>query len=153
MADEIVVGIDGSPGGDAALRFAVEEAAIRALPLRIVCAWKPSAGQWLGEAFAATADSVVGAEDHAEDVLRVALERVASEAAVEATAIAVEGEPSAVLVEQARDATLLVVGSRGRGATTSLLLGSVSAGIVRHAPCPVVVVPPRGPDGATTDEV
>jgi nucleotide-binding universal stress UspA family protein len=145
VADLIVVGIDGSPGGDAALRFAVEEAAIRGLALRIVCAWEPTAGQWVGEAFVATADSVVEAEAHAEEVLRLALEQVASGAAIEATAVAIEGHPSTVLVEQARGASLLVVGSRGRGATASLLLGSVSAGVVRHAPCPVVVVPPPRP--------
>jgi len=143
VADEIVVGIDGSPGGDAALAFALEEAAIRGLPLRIVCAWEPSAGEWVGEAFAATADSVVQADDDAQEVLRAALEHVAAGTAVQATAVAVEGHPSAVLVEQARGASLLVVGSRGRGATAGLLLGSVSAGIVRHAPCPVVVVPPQ----------
>ena len=82
MAEEIVVGIDGSPGGDAALSFAIEEATLRKLPLRIVCAWEPSATEYVGEAFAATADSHLLAEDHAREVGRIALERITPDADV-----------------------------------------------------------------------
>jgi nucleotide-binding universal stress UspA family protein len=55
----------------------------------------------------------------------------------------VEGRPTAVLLEAARNADLLVVGSRGHGGFAALLLGSISSQCVHHAPCPVVVVPPR----------
>ena len=137
----VVVGVDGSRGAAAALRVAAEEAAQRGLPLRIVCAWEPAAGTYVGEAFAPTADGFVEAEHHAEEVLRTALERVAVGAAVETEALAVEGSPAKVLIEQARDAALLVVGSRGRGAAASLLLGSVSQKLSHHAPCPLVIVP------------
>ena len=137
----VVVGIDGSAGARAALRFAAEEAVQRRLPLRIVCAWEAPAGTYVGEAFAPTADGFVEAEHHAEEVLRTALERVAVGAAVETEALAVEGNPAQVLLEQARDAALLVVGSRGRGAAASLLLGSVSQKLAHHAPCPLVIVP------------
>jgi len=138
----VVVGVDGSPGSAAALRVAAEEAAQRGLPLRIVCAWEPAAGTYVGEAFAPTADGFVEAEHHAEEVLRTALERVAVGApAVETEALAVEGSPAKVLIEQARDAALLVVGSRGRGAAASHLLGSVSQKLSHHAPCPLVIVP------------
>jgi nucleotide-binding universal stress UspA family protein len=137
----VVVGVDGSRGAGAALRVAAEEAAQRGLPLRIVCAWEAAAGTYVGEAFAPTADGFVEAERHAEEVLRTALERVAVGAAVETEALAVEGSPAKVLVEQARDAALLVVGSRGRGAAASLLLGSVSQKLSHHAPCPLVIVP------------
>ena len=59
---------------------------------------------------------------------------------LEGEALAVEGQPAGVLLEQAADAELIVVGNRGRGGFESLLLGSVSQQVVHHAACPVVVV-------------
>ena len=95
----------------------------------------------MGEAFAPTTDAFLEAEHHAEEVLRTALERLSPDAAVTVEAVAVEGHPATVLVEQARDAELLVVGSRGRGAAKSLLLGSVSQSLAHQTPCPLVIVP------------
>jgi nucleotide-binding universal stress UspA family protein len=141
VSARVVVGIDGSPEAETALRFAADEAAERGLPLRIVCAWEAPAGPYIGEAFAPTADGIVEAEHHADDVLRAALERLAGGAAIETEALAVEGSPAQVLIEQSRDAALLVVGSRGRGAAAGLLLGSVSQKLTQHAPCPLAVVP------------
>jgi nucleotide-binding universal stress UspA family protein len=141
VSARVVVGIDGSPEAETALRFAADEAAKRGLPLRIVCAWEAPAGTYIGEAFAPTADGIVEAEHHADDVLRAALERLAGGAAIETEALAVEGSPAQVLIEQSRDAALLVVGSRGRGAAAGLLLGSVSQKLTQHAPCPLAVVP------------
>ena len=137
----IVVGIDGSPQGEAALRFAFEEARLRGLPLQIVCAWEPSDSAYIGEAFVPTPDVFLAAENRADDVLRTALEQLAPDPAIDVEALSVEGHAATVLVEQARDAKLLVVGSRGRGAAASLLLGSVSQSIAHHAPCPLVIVP------------
>jgi nucleotide-binding universal stress UspA family protein len=59
---------------------------------------------------------------------------------VEAEALAVGGQPADVLLEHAGDAALIVVGRRGLGGFTSLLLGSVSQQVVHHATCPVIVV-------------
>ena len=72
----VVVGVDGSRESEAALRFATEEAKLRGALLRIVCAWEPSASGNLGEAFAPTPDEFVHAEQHAEDVLRGALQHL-----------------------------------------------------------------------------
>jgi nucleotide-binding universal stress UspA family protein len=139
----VVVGVDGSPGAEAALRFAAEEARLRGLPLRIVCAWEAPATTYVGEAFAPTADALVEAEHHADDVLRAALTHLEGDATVETEALSVEGHPATVLIEQARDAALLVVGTRGLGTAASILLGSVSQRLAHHAPCPVVIVPPQ----------
>jgi len=137
----VVVGIDGSPGSDAALAFAFEEARLRGLPLRVVCAWEPPSAVYVGEAFAPTADAFIEAEHHADDVLRAALEALPGGSGVPVEAVSVEGHPATMLVEQARDAVLLVVGSRGRGTAKSLLLGSVSQAVAHHASCPLAIVP------------
>lgn len=136
-----MIGTDGSRGGEAALDFAVEEARLRGLPLRIVCAWEATDSSYLGEAFAPTADALLEAEQHAETVLRAALARLPGDSVDRAEALSIEGRPATVLIEQARDAALLVVGSRGRGATTGLLLGSVSQSLAHHAHCPLAIVP------------
>lgn len=60
--------------------------------------------------------------------------------AVAVEAILVHGQAEVVLLHEAKDADLLVVGSRGRGGLTSMLLGSVSQHVVQHSTCPVVVV-------------
>jgi nucleotide-binding universal stress UspA family protein len=143
VTPHIVVGIDGSPESDAALRFAHEEARLRGASLRIVCAWAASDTAYIGEAFAPTVDVFLAAEHHAEEILRAALERLAPDPAVGVEAVSVEGHPATVLSEQSSGAELLVVGSRGRGATASLVLGSVSQGVAHHTRCPIVIVPHR----------
>jgi nucleotide-binding universal stress UspA family protein len=141
VSARVVVGIDGSPEAETALHFAADEAAQRGLPLRIVCAWEAPAGTYVGEAFAPTADGFAEAERHADDVLRAALEHLAGGAPIETEALAIEGQPAKVLIEQSEDAALLVVGSRGRGAAAGLLLGSVSQKLAQHASCPLAIVP------------
>jgi nucleotide-binding universal stress UspA family protein len=135
----VVVGVDGSRESEAALRFAAEEAKLRGALLRIVCAWEPSPSGYLGEAFTPTPDAFVEAEHHAEDVLRAALQQLQGES-LEVEAMAEEGGPAAILLEQAAGAELLVVGSRGLGAAKRLMLGSVSHDLAHHAGCPLVIV-------------
>ena len=94
----------------------------------------------MGEVFAPTPDAFDEAERHADDVLRAALERLQGES-LEIEAVAEEGGPAAVLLEQAADAALLVVGSRGLGAAKRLVLGSVSKEIANQARCPIAIVP------------
>jgi nucleotide-binding universal stress UspA family protein len=79
----------------------------------------------------------VGAEKVADDAFAAAKELQPS---LEGEALAVQGHPADVLLEQASDAALIVVGRRGLGGFRSLLLGSVSQQVVQHATCPVVVV-------------
>jgi nucleotide-binding universal stress UspA family protein len=137
----VVVGVDGSRESEAALRFGADEATLRGVVLRIVCAWEPSASGYVGAAFAPTPDAFEAAEVHAEAVLGAALRQLQGEQ-LEIEAIAEEGGPAGVLLEQAADAALLVVGSRGLGAAERLLLGSVSQQLAQKASCPIVIVRP-----------
>jgi len=135
----IVVGVDGSAHGDGALDFALEEAALRGTELRVVCAWEIPPGV----AFAAvyTAEALDAFRAEAQSILNEALARVAgSQPAVKCLGKVVEAAPADALLQEARDAGMVVVGSRGRGGFASLLLCSVSQQVVHHAACPVVVV-------------
>jgi nucleotide-binding universal stress UspA family protein len=139
----IVVGVDHSEQAKKALRFALEEAKLRRATLRVVNAWRygtigtgidgfypPAVGADVSELRAA-------AERALDDTLREPLRDIES---VEIERRVVEGPPASVLVNQSRDADLLVVGSRGHGGFTELLLGSVSQQVSHHADCPVVIV-------------
>jgi nucleotide-binding universal stress UspA family protein len=136
----IVVGIDGSPPADAALAFAVQEARLRQLPLRIVCAWEIAAIEYTGAAFAPTRDLGAEAEHHAEEVLARAVEAIGREPGIEIETVAAPGHPPAVLVERSEGATLLVVGTRGRAGFARVVLGSVSQAVAHQGLCPLAIV-------------
>lgn len=152
----IVVGIDGSPGSDAALRFALDEARLRGSKLRLVHSYDlphvvvSEAG--VGAAGipvpAVTAQDEAervrsGAEEQARGVVGSAVERVAGETAdrPEIESMVSPGAAAQTLIEAGRDAELLVLGARGRGGFLGLLLGSVTQQITHHPPCPVAIVP------------
>lgn len=136
----IVVGVDGSPGSVEAFRFAVREARVRGCGVTAVNAWSiPLVGDAPGAMLPSLAVDF-GAE--AELVLGDVLTPYEGEA-VEIERRVVEGPAARVLVDEAAGAAMLVVGSRGRGGFTGLLLGSVSRQCAHHATCPVVVVPER----------
>jgi nucleotide-binding universal stress UspA family protein len=138
----IVVGIDGSPQSLAALRFAAAQARARGATLHLVHAWS------VPYAPIATAPFVVvgglpelerAVGEHAAHVLDEALEAVGvGDVPVEKEVA--QGDAAHALIEAAKGAEMLVVGSRGRGGFAGLLLGSVSQACVHHAPCPVVVI-------------
>jgi nucleotide-binding universal stress UspA family protein len=139
----IVVGVDGSAPAQRALEFAAEEAVFRGARLHIISVWEiPPAVYGGGFTPALDQEALEAFRAHAESVVQDALEHVKQrhpDCRVEgATA---EGQPAEMLLEEARNAGLIVVGNRGRGGFASLLLGSVSQQVVHHAPCPVVVVP------------
>ncbi|HZR91380.1 MAG TPA: universal stress protein [Gaiellaceae bacterium] len=135
----VAVGIDGSEAAAHALRFAIEEAKMRQLPLRVVAAWEVPAAEYIGGALLPNPDLADLARENADAALVAAVEQ-ARQAGVEAEGVEVEGHPGRVLVEQAQGATLLVVGSRGRGGFASLVLGSVSQAVAHHAPCALAIV-------------
>jgi nucleotide-binding universal stress UspA family protein len=135
----IVAGVDGSSCAQEALRFAVEEARLRGATLRVVTAWQVPAMAYSG-GFVAPFDRREF-EQIAEAVGEKALAAVRPQSAgLDVQRVAHEGQPAHVLLEEARDADLLVVGTRGHGGFAGLLLGSVSQQCAHHAPCPVVIV-------------
>jgi nucleotide-binding universal stress UspA family protein len=138
----IVVGVDGSPAARAALTHALEEGRLRDLPLRIVAAWEVPGIEYAGAAFAAaTPDLTSEAEHAAEAALAEALSQIGTDHGVTVETVAIHGHPAQVLLEQARDATLLVVGTRGRNTIASIVLGSVSQALAHHCPTPLMIVP------------
>jgi nucleotide-binding universal stress UspA family protein len=83
-------------------------------------------------------------QEHARRAVEEAVDKAAgeiSETAPEVTVSVAMGDPTEELVTASRDADMLVVGSRGSGGFTRLLLGSVSSQVVHHAACPVTVIP------------
>jgi nucleotide-binding universal stress UspA family protein len=139
----IVVGVDQSEGARAALRFALEEAKLRRATLRVVHAWQYGyiGATGVEGAYPALGGDIKELRAGAETALAETLRESIPEAdTVEIERRVVEGRPAAVRVDESRGADLLVVGSRGHGGFTGLLLGSVSQQCAHHAACPVVIV-------------
>jgi nucleotide-binding universal stress UspA family protein len=137
----VVVGVDGSSGARAALRFALEDAVRRGVPVDAVAAYRPP-DVWMDfyavddlEVDRQRAAAVERAEAFVADVLREL-----SGPAPEVRVRAVMGAAAEALIRESAGADLLVVGSRGHGGFSSMLLGSVSMQCALHAPCPVTVV-------------
>ena len=147
----VVVGVDGSPGARAALRWALREARLRSSPVRAVHAWMfgyiggrvEGYPYWGGSIGSYTSLGVDLNDLHraAEGLLDRALAEVEDEAeGLEIERQVIQGPAAEVLVQAASPYDLLVVGSRGHGGFTGLMLGSVSQQCIHHAHCPVVVV-------------
>jgi nucleotide-binding universal stress UspA family protein len=126
----VVVGVDGSPDSRAALAFAVEEAALRDVPLVAVCAL-------------ADAPGLLGATSRMEeDFSRVMTPQEKEHPEVTVLRQVVFGPPRTALLTAASEAQMLVVGSRGLAGLDGMSLGSVAATLLHHSPCPVAVVHP-----------
>jgi len=134
----IVCGIDGSPASQRALEWAVAEARYRGCSLRAVTAW-----EWDGVEGMIAPATPEEAQGQAEIVQRraliAALEGMMNPPEVERRLV--RGRPSEALTTASLDAELLVVGGRGHSAMHDALVGSTSARVIRHASCPIVVLP------------
>ena len=137
-----VVGIDDSEPAAGALRWALEESRVRGARLVVVHAWDwPYVGEFgafVNERLA-TADFDHAAAEVLHAMVAAARDRTTSDVDVEERVV--RGAPAQALLEAAKGAGLLIVGSRGRGGFTGLLLGSVSQQCAQHATCPVVIMP------------
>jgi nucleotide-binding universal stress UspA family protein len=136
----IVAGVDGSPSSVAALRWAVGQARRTGGTVDAIIAWQfPATGNF-GWAPVSTIDDL-DFESAAKQTMDEAIGSLGEQAAgVPIRPLVVLGLPAQVLLDAAVGADLLVVGSRGRGGLADVLLGSVSQHVVRHAPCPVVIM-------------
>ncbi|MFD8141555.1 universal stress protein [Streptomyces sp. NPDC059708] len=136
-AAKIVVGVDGSPSSQAALRWAVRYAGLVGGTVEAVTAWEiPGEASWSAPAVDATFDEEEAERRLVEEVRAV----LGEEGASLVRERLVHGHPVEVLVGAAGGAEMLVVGSRGRGGFRRALLSSVSQQVALHAPCPVTIV-------------
>ena len=136
----IVVGVDGSAPSIRALQWAARQADWSGATLEVLTAWTfPEHPAPLGlEIHVPWPDELIAeARVKLDEVIGDALPNIDPRRVI---ARVIRGSAVRVLLDAARDAELLVVGSCGRGAMAELLLGSVSENCVRHADCPVVVV-------------
>lgn len=141
---KIVAGVDRSEHSVDALRWALDEAEHRRCDVLVVTVWgAPYLADDVGPEEASALDEP--AHQRAERVLQAQLDSAlgGAERPAGLQAVAKAGNPAEVLLDLSADADLLVVGSRGHGGFRHLLTGSVATQVVAHAPCPVVVVPPR----------
>jgi nucleotide-binding universal stress UspA family protein len=137
----IVVGVDGSESSERALRWAQFIADAAGTSLDVVAAWQPFTGfGWLGAGSEAVPTGWDPASN-AEEVLTATIDKLFGEYRPAGLQLTVrQGNAAKVLLEASAGAYMLIVGSRGHGGFTGLLLGSVSAACAEHAKCPVLVL-------------
>ncbi|WP_199701972.1 universal stress protein [Jiangella rhizosphaerae] len=147
MSNVIVVGVDGSPDSGAALDWAAAEARLRGAALHVVYGlWMPMAAVPFGGAAVLPPSDELRA--YATEILDTALQRAKETApGLDVDTLLILRPPAEALLEAAKDADLVVTGTRGLGTIGSIVLGSVSGRLATHAPCPAVVVPPEGRHG------
>ncbi|MGW0080367.1 universal stress protein [Streptomyces sp. NPDC003393] len=134
----LVVGVDGSESSLRAVDWAADEAALRGVPLRVVYAslWERYEGSALARDLGRPDGRVL-----ADDIVRAGARRARDrQAGLPISMAALPEEPVYALVREGKNASALVVGSRGRSGVANVLLGSVSLFVAAHADCPVFVV-------------
>lgn len=137
---DVVVAVDGSPASNNAVRWAANTAMKRGVPLRLASSY--TMPQFL------YAEGMVPPQELFDDLQRETLHKI-DEARAIALEVApdlmighavAEGSPIDMLLEMSRESGMIVMGSRGLGGLSGMVLGSVSGAVVSHASCPVVVV-------------
>jgi nucleotide-binding universal stress UspA family protein len=150
MAGTIVVGVDGSEASVEALRWAVDEARLRGATVVALHAWVFVPAAPIGDPgmIAIPAGDLAGQLEAETEAARAELADAVARALgpepdVEVVQRLTEAEPGEALVEESKEADLVVVGSHGRSGLRAAILGSVSRHVVDRARCPVVVVKPE----------
>ena len=139
----IIVGIDGSHGSRRALEVAISEAVLRQVPLTVITVHQVVAG-YSGHGVAFPGDDALAdkARQEAQAEVDSALANAGDTRPSSVTVRGVSGLPAEAILDAAKDADLIVVGSRGAGGFSRLLMGSVSSQVTHHADVPVLIVPP-----------
>jgi len=137
----IFVGVDGSVHSQTALMWAMREAGVHHAPLTVITVHEVASSGW-GGSLEFPADEVMREEER--KAVQEAVDKIAAQlgdaAPSEITVQALIGQPAPLLIEASKGADLLVVGSRGSGGFSRLLLGSVGTQVAEHAQCPVTIV-------------
>jgi len=138
MFKNILLGVDGSEHALRAARLAGEMARLTTADLRVVVSFDPVPG-YLGEPY--LQEALSNRMRQADDILQPALDEIGSIPGTLKTEV-LEGPPAEAIlnVAEVREIDLIVMGTRGRGRFTSVLLGSQSQKVVSHATCPVMLV-------------
>jgi len=145
-AGTIVVGVDGSQSSTRALAWAVEQAVAEHRALTLVHTVLSVTPAYLDAAIVSPHEAMATLRAEGQKVLDDAHSKVRATAPnLEVHEVFDYADPREVLLQLSMNATMLVLGSRGRGQLRSLLLGSVGVALIRHAQCPVVVHRPGNP--------
>ncbi|MGH3285062.1 MAG: universal stress protein [Streptosporangiaceae bacterium] len=140
----IIVGVDGSGHSQRALEWAMKEAAIRHAPLTVLTVDEAIKGFYGG--IASYPDDAVRTEQ-AREAAQAETDKVLAGLGgphpEQVTVRAVHGFPVEELINASQDADMIVLGSRGAGGFTRLMMGSVAGQVSHHAYCPVLIVPPE----------
>jgi nucleotide-binding universal stress UspA family protein len=136
----IIVGVDGSGHSQRALEWAMKEAAIRHAPLTVLAVHEAVAG-FSGSVSVYTDDPERAVQAETDKAL-AGLQGPHPESV---TVTAVHGFPVEEIIKAGRDADMIVLGSRGAGGFTRLMMGSTAGQVAHHAPCPVLIIPPETP--------
>ena len=148
--DIVVVAVDGSPASNNAVRWAANTANKRGIDLQLAASY--TMPQFL------YAEGMVPPQELFDDLQAETMEKIeaaralAHEVAPEIRIghTVAEGSPIDMLLEMSPNVTMIVMGSRGLGGLSGMVMGSVSAAVVSHAKCPVVVVREDNPVNETT---
>ena len=140
----IIVGVDGSGHSQRALEWAAKEAAMRHAPLTVLTVHPAIVGYFGG---VVTSAGDLELTEQTQAAVKVEADRVLAGLSgphpESVTVRAVHGFPVEELVNASKDADIVVLGSRGVGGFTRLLLGSTAGQVVQHAHCPVLIIPPE----------
>jgi nucleotide-binding universal stress UspA family protein len=139
----IIVGVDSSGHSQRALEWAMKEAAIRHAPLTVLTVHEAVRGYYTSSPAVFPDDSTrtEEAQQAADAEAKEVLAGLDGPHPESVTVRAVHGFPVEELVNAGRDADMIVLGSRGAGGFSRLLMGSTASQVVQHALCPVLIVP------------